>query len=191
MDDGFVTRAVTFTLDPCPAQVRMLRNYCGAARFSFNWALGQAKDNLAVRAAEREEGVGEAELKPPVSWSAYSLRKHFNTVKGDVAPWWREVAKHSFDTGINQAAVALKNWSDSKSGKRKGARVGFPSFRSKRRPMQSVSFVELNHQLSWLNPSRHAVRLMLPQGLTPAKSTHMGRVAQQLVWVHTIESTGM
>jgi putative transposase len=189
MADGCVTRAVTFSLDPSPAQVRMLRNYCGAARFSFNWALGHVKANLRTRAEEREGGVDEADLTPSVSWSMYSLRKQFNAVKADVAPWWRETVKHSFDTGVGQAAVALKNWSDSKNGRRKGARVGFPSFRSKRRPMQSVSFVELNHQLSWFNESRHAVRLMLPQALVQSKDARTRHLAQQLAWIHTVEST--
>jgi putative transposase len=101
MADGCVTRAVTFTLDPSPAQVRMLHNYCGAARFSFNWALRQVKANLATRATEREAGTAEAVLTPAVSWSAYSLRKQFNVVKTDVAPWWRETAKHSFDTSCH------------------------------------------------------------------------------------------
>lgn len=184
----YVTRAVKFTLDPTPAQQRMLRSYCGAARFSFNWALGQVKDNLVIRAGEREAGVAEDALTPAVSWSKYSLRKQFNAEKADVAPWWGEVAKHCFDTGIIQAADALKNWSDAKHGRRRG-HMGFPSFRSKRRPMQSVSFVELNHQLSWLNDSRHAVRLMLPQALVQSKDPHTRAKARLLVWVHTVEST--
>jgi putative transposase len=79
-----VTRAVVFMLDPSPAQERMLRNYLGAAGFGFNWALGQVKDNLAVRAAERAAeraaGVTDDDLTPAVSWSKYSLRKQFNTV---------------------------------------------------------------------------------------------------------------
>ncbi len=183
-----VTRAVVFTLDPSPAQVRMLRNYLGAARFSFNWALGQVKNNLAVRAAERDTGVCEAALTPALSWSKYSLRKQFNTVKTDVAPWWSEVAKHCFDTGIGQAADALRNWSDARHGRRKG-QVGFPRFRTKRRPMQAVSFVELNHQLSWLHESRHAVRLMLPQSLVQSKDPHVRAKAKLLVWVHTTQST--
>ena len=90
----YVTRAVKFTLDPTPAQQRMLRSYCGAARFSFNWALGVVKANLAVRAAERVAGVAEDDLTPAVSWSKYSLRKQFNAEKADVAPWSAEVAKH-------------------------------------------------------------------------------------------------
>jgi putative transposase len=183
-----VTRAVKFTLDPTPSQQRLLRSYCGAARFSFNWALGVVKDNLAVRAAEREAGVAQNAVTPAVSWSKYSLRKQFNASKHEVAPWWREVAKHCFDTGINQAADGLKNWSDAKHGRRKG-QMGFPSFRSKKRPMHSVSFVELNHQLSWLHETRHAVRLMLPQSLVQSKDPHVRAKAQLLVWIHTVEST--
>jgi putative transposase len=183
-----VTRAVVFTLDPSPAQVGMLRNYLGAVRFGFNWALGQAKTNLEVRAAERDAGVAEDRLTPAVSWSKFSLRKQFNGCKAEVAPWAGEVAKHCFDTGIGQAADALKNWSDAKHGRRKGP-MGFPRFRSKRRPMQSVSFVELNHQLSWLHESRHAVRLMLPQALIQSKDPLVRARARLLVWVHTVEST--
>ena len=183
-----MTKAVRFTLDPSPSQQRMLRSYCGAARFSFNWALGVVKDNLAVRATERVAGVAEESLTPAVSWSSFSLRKQFNACKHEVAPWWQEVAKHCFDTGISQAADGLKNWSDAKNGRRRGP-VGFPSFRSKKRPMQSVSFVELNHQLSWLHESRHGVRLMLPQALIQSKDPHVRAKAQLLVWVHTVEST--
>jgi putative transposase len=53
----------------------------------------------------------------------------------------------------------------------------------------SVTFVELNHQLSWLHPSRHAIRLMLPQALLRSKDAHVRRQMQQLVWLHTVDST--
>ena len=52
--EEYLTRAVVFPLDPSPAQERLLRSYCGAARFAHNWALGQVKDNLATRTGERE-----------------------------------------------------------------------------------------------------------------------------------------
>jgi putative transposase len=83
----------------------------------------------------------------------------------------------------------LKNWSASKAGARAGRRVGFPLFKSRHTAKLSVSFVELNHQLSWLDGSRHAIRLMLPQALVQSKDPHTRRVAQQLVWLHTVEST--
>lgn len=188
-DAGFVTRAVVFTVDVSPAQDRMLRNYCGAARYAYNWATRTVVENLEVRAGERQAGVAEEALTPPLSWSSYSLRKQFNADKATVAPWAGEVAKHCFDTGISQAAEAFKNWSTSRTGARAGTRVGFPRFKSRKTAKLSVSFVELNHQLSWLHPSRHAVRLMLPQGLLQSKDRHVRAKTQQLAWLHTVEST--
>jgi putative transposase len=185
----YVTRAVVFTVNPSPAQERLLRSYCGAARFSYNWVIGEAIDNLTARAGEREAGVGEGSMTPSMSWKPYPLRKQLNAVKSEVAPWSGEVAKHCFDTGVAQAAAALENWRSSKAGARAGKRVGFPSFKSRHKAKLSVSFVELNHQLSWLNNSRHAVRLMLPQALIQSKDPHTRRCAKQLVWLHTVESS--
>jgi transposase len=47
--------------------------------------------------------------------------------------------------------------------------------------------VEINHQLSWLHPDRHHVRLMLPQS-TP--DSQVARRRAELAWLHTTESTG-
>ncbi|RYH56655.1 MAG: transposase, partial [Alcaligenaceae bacterium] len=133
-----VIRAFVYVLDPTPVQVEALRSHCGAQRFAYNWALSQVKANLDQRAAERSYDVPEAELTPPMSWSAYSLRKLWNTVKNAVAvnpesgqPWWPENSKEAYSSGIANCAVALSNWSDARSGKRKGA-TGFPRFKSKR-----------------------------------------------------------
>ncbi len=93
---------------------------------------------------------------------------------------------HAFRSGIVDAATALKNWSDSRSGKRNGPRMGFPTFKKKGRSVPSVSFVEINHQLSWLHPDRHHIRLMLPQA-TPDWQVRRRRA--QLAWLHTTEST--
>jgi putative transposase len=121
-----------------------------------------------------------------LSWSARSLSKRWNEVKDVEAPWWREVSMHAFRSGISSAADALKNWSDSKAGSRKGRRMGFPGFKSKRRAVPSVSFVEINHQLSWLAPDRHHVRLMLPQS---SPDPDMARRRHLVGWLHTVEPT--
>ncbi len=185
-EEGFVTRGVVVTLDPTPAQERLLRSYCGAARVAHNWAIAQVKDNLSTRAAERASGVSEDQLTPALSWSAYGLGMAWNQAKEDVAPWWREVSMHAFRSGVTSAAAALKNFSDSKKGARAGRRVGFPGFKSRARSLPAVSFVEINHQLSWLHPSRHSVRLMLP-GCSP--DTDIRRRRDQLAWIHTTTST--
>lgn len=183
-----VTRAVVYTLDPSPAQERLLRSYCGAARFGFNWARDLVVANLEIRAKERHSGVTEEHLTPAVSWSRYSLRKRFNEVKAEVAPWSAEVAKHCFDSGIGQAADALKNWSSSKARERAGPTIGFPRPKTRRSAPMSVSFVELNHQLSWFHPSRHALRLMLPKALLQSKDPHLRAQSRHLVWIHVVES---
>jgi len=84
------------------------------------------------------------------------------------------------------ASSALTNWHNSTTGKRRGRRLGFPRFKSKRHAVLSVSFVEINHQLSWLHPDRHHVRLMLPQS---SPDPELRRRRPRLGWLHTVEST--
>ena len=132
--------AYRYALAPTPAQERALRSHAGAARVAFNWGLARVKANLAQREAERSYGIAEEDLTPSVGWSLYSLRRDWNAAKDTVAPWWRECSKEAFNTGLDQLARALKNWGDSRKGKRKGRPVGFPRFRSKRKARPSVRF---------------------------------------------------
>jgi len=132
--------AYRFALDPTPAQERALRSHAGAARKAFNWGLARIKANLDQRAAEKTYGVADADLTPSLNWSLYSLRKDWNQAKVTVAPWWGECSKEAFNTGLDALARALKNWADSRKGKRKGKRVGFPRFRSKRKAHPSIRF---------------------------------------------------
>lgn len=132
--------ACRFALDPTPAQERALRSHAGAARVAFNWGLARVKANLAQREAEKSYGIAEADLTPSLSWSLYSLRREWNTAKDTVAPWWGECSKEAFNTGLDQLARALRNWGDSRKGKRKGRAAGFPRFRSKRKARPSVRF---------------------------------------------------
>jgi putative transposase len=135
-----VTHTYRFALDPTPRQVGVLLAHAGAARAAHNWCLGQVKANLGQREAERSYGVTEAELTPVFGWSLYSMRKEWNRVKDVVAPWWAGNSKEAYATGIDHLARALKNWSDSKAGKRKGPRMGFPRFKSKRTTTPSCRF---------------------------------------------------
>lgn len=127
-----VVQAFQFALDPTDAQRAGLVSHCGAARFAFNWGLARVKAALDQREAERAAGVAEGELSPAVSWSAYSLRKAWNTVKHEVAPWWAENSKEAYASGLANLADALSNWKASRMGQRAGKPMGFPRFRSKR-----------------------------------------------------------
>ncbi|HEY8717326.1 IS607 family element RNA-guided endonuclease TnpB [Pengzhenrongella sp.] len=132
--------AVRVALDPTPSQERALRSHAGGARVAFNWGLARVKANLSQRAAEKSYGITGEDLTPFVDWSFYGLRKAWNLAKINVAPWWRENSKEAYASGLERLARALKNWSASRGPKRKGAKVGFPRFRSKHQARPSVRF---------------------------------------------------
>ncbi|MEV7028416.1 helix-turn-helix domain-containing protein, partial [Kitasatospora sp. NPDC093558] len=133
-----VTQAYRFALDPTDRQVVALLRHAGAVRVAYNWALARVKANLSQREAERSYGVED--LTPAFGWSMYSLRKAWNQAKNDVAPWWAQCSKEAYATGLEQLATGLKNWSDSRSGRRKGRPMGFPRFKSKHRAVKSCRF---------------------------------------------------
>lgn len=133
-------RAYRYALNPTPRQARCLDGHCGAARKAFNWGLGRVKAVLDQRAAETTYGICAEMMTPPISWSMYSLRKDWNQVKNDAAPWWAEYSKEAYASGLTQLATALKNWSDGRKGKRRGRAMQFPRFKSKRKTVKSCRF---------------------------------------------------
>ncbi|MFC0109734.1 IS607 family element RNA-guided endonuclease TnpB [Kibdelosporangium aridum] len=133
-------QAYRFALDPTPRQVRELARHCGAARVAFNWGLGLVKAVTDQRAAEISYGIPPGALTPTLSWTLPALRRAWNRTKDLVAPWWRECSKEAYSTGLAQLSTALRNWTESKSGNRKGRRVGFPRFKAKRRSGMSCRF---------------------------------------------------
>jgi putative transposase len=114
--------------------------HAGAARRAHNWALGRIKAVLDQRTAECSYGLADDPLTPTIGWTLPALRKAWNQAKDDVAPWWREVSKDAFNTGVDALARGLKNWNDSRTGVRADQRIGFPHFKAKHRTTPSVRF---------------------------------------------------
>ncbi|MBU8859325.1 MULTISPECIES: IS607 family element RNA-guided endonuclease TnpB [unclassified Micromonospora] len=133
-------QAYRFALDLTAGQERDVLAHAGAARVAHNWALARVKAVMDQRTAERSYGVPEDLLTPSLSWSLAGLRKAWNAAKPGVSPWWGEVSKEAFNTGLDALARGLKNWADSRKGARAGRPVGFPRFRSRRRTTPSVRF---------------------------------------------------
>jgi putative transposase len=133
-------QAYRYALDLTPAQQRAVLAHAGAARFAHNWALAWVKAVMDQRSAERSYGVPDELLTASVSWSLPALRRAWNAAKAVVAPWWGEVSKEAFNTGLDALARGLKNWADSRSRKRAGRPFGFPRFKSRRRSTPSVRF---------------------------------------------------
>jgi len=123
-------QAYRFALDPNDAEGANLRRHAGAARFAFNWGLARVKAALAQRHAEQSYGLDGVALTP-VPWTLPALRLAWNAAKREVAPWWDECSKEAFSAGLDQLARGLKNFSDSRKGKRKGRKVGFPQFKKR------------------------------------------------------------
>jgi len=184
MQQPYRTRAVVVPLDPTPAQAQLLRSYCGASRFAYNWTIARVQENLDVRSREREDGLGEDELTQSMSWHPYSMTPLWNSVKDEVAPWHRDVTKHAFHSGVTNATVALKNFDDSRKGVRKGRRVGFPKFKNRHSRM-SLTLVNLDRPGSWFSEDSRHIRLILPRFATDPRIT---RRREQLQWLHTTES---
>ena len=127
-----LVRGYRFALDPTIEEDQRLRSHCGAARFAFNHMLAAVVVNLDQRSAERSYGIAERELTPMLNWTAYGLRKTWNQIKDRAAPWWSENSKEAYAGGAANLAAALANWSASRSGQRRGNRVRFPRFKTKR-----------------------------------------------------------
>jgi putative transposase len=126
-----VTQAYRFALDPTPEQRRALASHCGAARVAYNWGLELVKARLH-----------EHQIDPSirVPWTLPELRREWNQAKRQVAPWWAENSKEAYSSGLDGLARALQNWSSSRSGRRRGRRMGFPTWKKKSRSRDTCRF---------------------------------------------------
>jgi len=96
----------------------MLESHAGGARFAYNLMLAHVR---------RQISLGE---KP--DWTLYAMRRWWNEWKDEIAPWWRENSKEAYGSAFEWLSQALRNWSDSRKGRRAGRRVGWPKYKSKR-----------------------------------------------------------
>jgi putative transposase len=126
-----IIQAYRFALDPTPQQRRTLASHCGAARFAYNWGLELVKARLQQRR------VGEGVEVP---WTLPALRREWNRAKHQNAPWWAENSKEAYSSGLDGLARALKSWTDSKTGRRKGPVVRFPHRKRKGRSRDACRF---------------------------------------------------
>ncbi len=131
-----------FCLDPTVEQVQVLARHAGASRFAFNQCLRIVKSALTHRRT-----VPATE----VPWTGFDLINTFNAWKktddagrmftvdtdgvAEVAvtglAWRGQVCQQVFEEAAVDLGRGLKAWSDSRCGKRKGKRVGFPRFKKK------------------------------------------------------------
>jgi len=126
-----VLQAYQFALDPTPCKQGSLASHTGAARFAYNWGLELVTTRLEQRRAGHDVQV---------PWTLPELRWEWNRAKQKVAPWWAENSKEAYNSGLEALARALRNWSDSRNGRRKGRTVGFPRRKKKGRARDACRF---------------------------------------------------
>ncbi|HET6734215.1 RNA-guided endonuclease InsQ/TnpB family protein [Mycobacterium sp.] len=141
---GEMSRHATFKfcLDPTVEHCMVLARHAGASRFAFNQCLALVKTALTQRSIDPGTEV---------PWSGFDLINAFNAWKktedagrmfvvdaeGTVdteatgLAWRAQVCQQVFEEAAVDLGQGLKSWSDSRSGKRKGKRVGFPKFKKK------------------------------------------------------------
>ena len=131
---GWTVTGTSFEVEWPKDQQRVsgIRSHFGARRVAYNWALAKVKSDIQ---AKKEDSS-----YLPTPWTLEALRKRWNQEKNEVAPWWRDNSKEAYASGIADLVQALSNWSSSKHGGRKGRRVGFPRFKSKRTDQNRVRF---------------------------------------------------
>ena len=112
-----------YRIEPTPAQQRMLARVFGCARVVFN-------DALRVREEAYRAGVklSDAEIQRRVITAAKT------TVERG---WLTEVPSVALVQSVNDSRRAWRNFFDSRTGKRKGRKVGRPRMKSKKDHRQS------------------------------------------------------
>ena len=128
-----VHQAYRFEMDPNNATRSKLASHAGAARFAYNWGLDLVINHLAARRvlvvlairsdASRVEAEAWADdLLGRLPWTLPALRQAWNQAKAEVAPWWAESSKESYNSGLDALARALDAWSRSRRGARRGSK---------------------------------------------------------------------
>lgn len=129
--DGWRSVGFCFTLDVGVDVGVRLGRWAGASRFAYNALLAQVKAGLDVRAAERA-ATGVATTK--VVWSRLDLIRASYRLRRELA-WGSEVPAAVFECAAVDLAAGLSNWALSRAGRRRGKKIGFPRFHTKRRTM--------------------------------------------------------
>ncbi len=115
-----------------PQSACLVWSHFGARRVAYNLALAKVKSDMEAKKQDSNH------LSTP--WTLEALRKQWNQEKNEVAPWWGENSKEAYSSGIADLVQALSNWSSSNNGRRKGRKVGFSKFKSKRKDQNRVRF---------------------------------------------------
>jgi putative transposase len=120
-------------VSPNAEQQTAMGRHAGLSRVVENFCLDKIRAAFAQRAAEQADGVS-SELLTKAPWSGIDLEKLWRAEHRDLYPWFAGSGLSSRvpKEACRLRAAGLKNWWESKTGKRKGPKVKFPSLRKRK-----------------------------------------------------------
>jgi len=168
-------RAYRFALDLTEAQASAVAQHAGAARWAYNHALAAKFAALDERhtaitlAVDAGADRADAAKRAPKVPGKPDIQKTLNTAKGDdrrgedgLCPWWHTVSTYTFQSAFADADRAWKNWLDSRTGRRKGRRVGRPRFKTKHHSRDSFR-IHHNVKNPSIRPDTGYRRIIIPR----------------------------
>ncbi|GAA3184399.1 RNA-guided endonuclease InsQ/TnpB family protein [Nonomuraea roseoviolacea] len=120
-------------LAPTREQRARLGQHAGLSRVVENFCLEKVHAALEQREAEKTYGIRAADLTP-VPWSAPAFERLWRLEHRDRYPWFagEGLSSRVPKEACRARAAGFKNFFDSRSGRRKGRKVGFPGWRKRK-----------------------------------------------------------
>ncbi|WP_330251670.1 transposase [Nocardia sp. NBC_00565] len=122
-----------FELAPTPEQAVVMGRYCGLSRAVENFCLEIVGKKWAQRKAEESYGLSGDELTA-VPWTAPALEREWRAAHPSRYPWFTQdkMSSRVPKEACRVRAAGFANYLKSKTGKRRGARIGFPTWRKRK-----------------------------------------------------------
>ncbi|MEU9833767.1 helix-turn-helix domain-containing protein [Streptosporangium sp. NPDC048047] len=120
-------------LAPTEEQAILMGRHCGLSRVVENFCLETVQKKKAQQEAEKTYGItGEDLTKVP--WSAPALEREWRAAHPERYPWFADgkLSSRVPKEACRVRAVGIKNFFDSKTGNRKGAKLGWPKWRKRK-----------------------------------------------------------
>jgi putative transposase len=120
-------------LTPDDEQAVLMGRHCGLSRMVENFCLETVHKKWSQRKAEESYGITGDDLTV-VPWSAPALEREWRAAHPVLFPWFAEERMSSRvpKEACRVRAAGFANYLKSKQGKRKGAKMGFPSWRRRK-----------------------------------------------------------
>lgn len=127
-------QGLRFELAPDDEQAARMGRHCGLSRVVENFCLETVQKKKAQHEAEKTYGITGDDLTT-VPWSAPGLEKEWRAAHPERYPWFREgkLSSRVPKEACRVRAAGIKNYFDSKNGTRGGVKLGWPTWRSRKK----------------------------------------------------------